>query len=585
MVFVSLLLFVVSSIGSKASTSTTSAALEALIADGAEPKLLADGFRFTEGPAADSQGGVYFTDIGSNRIHYWDTIKEELSTIRENSGGADGLFVDRKGALWICELREKRLTRLDQEGRYDVIVDSFDGQPLTGANDLWIDPYGGIYFSDSYGGSQRRTDDHRVFYFSPDGELKLVADDFYKSNGLQGTVDGKWLYVSDYIENKVYRYQLLEPGKLGERSVFAEYRCDGMTLDEKGNLYLCTGNQGYGIVVFDSQGQELGKIELPENPVNVCFGGKDYQTLFISATSGFYSLEMAVRGNEYNSPQKPIFEDEGGLCELIKQNVEPVRLAHGFRIAQGPATDANGDFYFSDIYHHRIMKWKFGDASLSVVREQPGGPDGLYVEADGSVLVCELTGKRFARLKTNGDYEIIAETFRGEPLTGANDVYVDTEGGIYFSDSYPGSNIRHPPEFCVYYIAPGSSALKRIVDDHYKTKGIHVSADGEWIYIADYGGRKVYRYQLLAPGKLGKKELFIDTRCGGLAVDEKGNVYISTVGDHKGILVYNSEGAFLGRIRYPENTTNATFAGPNRDKLIVTTFKSVYALDMNVRGM
>ena len=177
------------------SANAASAALSQLIADGAEPDLLADGFKFTEGPAADARGNLFFSDIGGNRIHYWDVEKKALSTVRENSGGADGLFVDEDGALWICELRNRRLTKLDRDGRYEVMVDSFEDGPLTGANDLWIDTYGGIYFSDSYGGSAVRTKDHRVFYRSPDGEVMLVADDFYKSNGLLGTPRNEWLYL------------------------------------------------------------------------------------------------------------------------------------------------------------------------------------------------------------------------------------------------------------------------------------------------------------------------------------------------------------------------------------------------------
>ena len=558
--------------------------LENLIEDGAAPQLLADGFRFTEGPAADVDGNIYFTDIGNNRIHYWDASSEKLSTIRENSNGADGLFVDREGALLICEMSGKRLSKLYKDGTYKVLFDSYEGNGLTGPNDLWIDHYGGIYFSDSYGGSQKRTHDHRIFYLSREGELRLLANDFFKSNGLMGTRNGKWLYVSDDIDNKVYRYEVSEPGVLGERSVFAEYRTDGMTMDEGGNVYLCTGNAGFGVVVFNPQGEELGKIRLPENPANICFGGSDRKTLYITATHGLYSLDMKVNGNAGNSPQEPVIVDEGGVGELIAIGAEPEMLATGFQIAQGPAANANGDFYFSDIFHHRIMKWEFEEGRLFKVREQTGGPDGLFVEADGSLLVCELFGRRFARLRPEGNYEIIATEYRDKALTGPNDVFVDNQGGIYFSDSYTGANIRDP-EYCVYYIAPGSNKLKQIVNDHYKTKGLHISCDGKWIYMADYGGRKVFRYALLSPGVLGRKELFIDTRCGGMTVDKRGNVYISTVGDYKGVLVYDSEGKRLGQIIIPEATTSVAFAGPHRDKLIITTFKSIYSLEMNVSGM
>ena len=562
-----------------------SSPVDELIAEGAKPALLVGGFKFTEGPAADASGNLYFTDIGSNRIHYWNSSNQSLSTIRENSGGADGLFVDRDGAVWVCELKDKQLSRIDAHGNYVVVANSFDDRPFTGPNDLWIDPYGGIYFSDSYGGSQVRTNDHRVFYRPPTGKVNLVVDDLYKSNGLQGTPDGRWLYVSDYIANRVYRYAIKSPGQLGERSVFAEYRCDGMTLDDQSNLYLCTGNAGHGVVVVAPDGKELGKIRFPEDPSNITFGGVDQRTLFVTANYGLYSLRMRVAGNVHNSPQEPLFNAQDEIAGLVQAGAQLTQLATGFRIAQGPAVDARGDLTFSDLYHHRIMKWEFATASLNLVREQPGGPDGLFFEADGALLVCELIGRRFARLHPSGQYEIIAEQFEGTPLTGPNDVYVDKAGGIYFSDSYPGSRITHPPAHCVYYVAPGETKLQRIVDNHYKTKGIHLSPDGQWIYLADYGGRKVYRHRLLAPGQLGPPELFVDTRCGGLTIDEHGNVYLSTVDDFKGILVHAPDGRRLGQIRFPEATTNAVFAGPGRDQLIVTTFKSLYVLPMSVKGM
>jgi gluconolactonase len=93
------------------------------------------------------------------------------------------------------------------------------------------------------------------------------------------------------------------------------------------------------------------------------------------------------------------------------------------------------------------------------------------------------------------------------------------------------------------------------------------------------------RYELLAPGVLGKKELFIDTRCGGLTVDELGNVYITTVDDYLGMLVYDSDGNRLGQVMFPEGATNATFGGPENKTLIITTLRSIYSLEMNVRGL
>ena len=131
---------------------------------------------------------------------------------------------------------------------------------------------------------------------------------------------------------------------------------------------------------------------------------------------------------------------------------------------------------------------------------------------------------------------------------------------------------------------PGKAKPKRIVDNHYKDKGIQISPDEKWIYIADFGGRKVYRYPLMAPGVLGEGEVFIDRMCGGIALDEHGNLYISTIMDGAGLCVYNPDGELMGQILVPDCTSNVTFAGPDFKTLIITTFESVYALEMQVRG-
>ena len=179
---------------------------------------------------------------------------------------------------------------------------------------------------------------------------------------------------------------------------------------------------------------------------------------------------------------------------------------------------------------------------------------------------------------------MIADSFEGEPLTGVNDVFIDRYGGIYFSDSYPGLEEDAKPQYCVYYIAPDSNQLQRIVDDLYKGKGIHISPDEKWIYMVDYGDRIVYRYELITPGKLGRREVFIARMCGGLTLDEYGNLYISTVNDGAGILVYSPQGDLIGQILVPEWTSHVTFAGPDGKMLIITTAKSIYTMDMQVHG-
>ena len=140
--------------------------LEKLVAPQAQLKCLAGNFKFTEGPAADADGNIYFVDIGNRRIHFYDVQIENLSTVRESSGGADGTFVDAEGSLWICEMHDKRLSKIDKNGNYTVILDAFEDQPFTGPNDLWFDDTGGLYFTDSYAGHEDRGNETRVFYYS-----------------------------------------------------------------------------------------------------------------------------------------------------------------------------------------------------------------------------------------------------------------------------------------------------------------------------------------------------------------------------------------------------------------------------------
>ena len=141
---------------------------------------------------------------------------------------------------------------------------------------------------------------------------------------------------------------------LSERTLFVEYRRDDMAVDEHGNVYLCTGNSGEGVVVVDQEGHTLGTIDLPENPHNICFGGPAYNTLYITATHSFYSLDMEVKGAVNGSPHRHT-RDFGGLSDLIQSGQKVQHLTTGFQVAQGPAALPNGDFYFTDIYYHRIL--------------------------------------------------------------------------------------------------------------------------------------------------------------------------------------------------------------------------------------
>ncbi len=269
-----------------------------LLAPGASVVKLADGFVFTEGPAVDAAGNIYFSDTRGNKTYKW-TISEGLSTFQEDSRGANGLFFDANGNLLACESGSRRIARISMDGQVTVLTDSYDGKRLNSPNDIWPDPRGGIYFSDPRFFDQTgvEQDGNHVYYLPPDGgPVMRVIDDFEAPNGVLGTPDGQRLYVADHGPNVgrdlTYVFDIQPDGSLANQRLFASIGSDGMTMDEHGNVYLTE----QGVKVFNSVGEQIATIPVPELPSNVAFGGPDRRTLFITARTGFYALDMAVRG-------------------------------------------------------------------------------------------------------------------------------------------------------------------------------------------------------------------------------------------------------------------------------------------------
>ncbi|MBN1510321.1 MAG: SMP-30/gluconolactonase/LRE family protein [Sedimentisphaerales bacterium] len=274
-----------------------------VVAPGAEVKKLAGDFRFTEGPAADAQGNVYFSDIPNNRILKWsvpDGVETQnlaslLSTFLENSGGANGLYFDKDGNLLACQGGERRLVSISPKGEVTVLADKYEGKKFNSLNDLWIDPKGGVYFSDPRYGNREgmEQDGEHVYYLTPDHKKVIrVISDMVRPNGVIGTPNGRRLYVADHGAGKTYAYRVNEDGTLSNKQLFAPEGADGMTIDSQGNVYLT----GKAVVIYNRRGEKIQEIQIPEGPSNVTFGGKDSKTLFITARTSFYSIPMEVKG-------------------------------------------------------------------------------------------------------------------------------------------------------------------------------------------------------------------------------------------------------------------------------------------------
>ena len=260
---------------------------------------LAGDFLFTEGPASDAQGNVYFTDQPNDRILKW-SVDGTLSTFMQPSGRSNGLCFDAQGFLWACADEKNELWRIDSEKNVTVLVKDYEGKLLNGPNDVWVRSDGSAYFTDPFykrdywDRGPMEQECQGVYYVSPQNDKVVrVIDDLEQPNGIIGTPDGDLLYVTDIRARKTYSYAIRHDGTLADKKLFCEMGSDGMTIDSEGNLYLT----GQGVFVFDKTGERIEHIDIDEPwTANVCFGGGDLKTLFITASKGLYSVRRKVAG-------------------------------------------------------------------------------------------------------------------------------------------------------------------------------------------------------------------------------------------------------------------------------------------------
>jgi len=275
-----------------------------IVPDGAKVRKVATGFTFTEGPSWDfREGRLLFSDIPASKVHAL-APDGAVSAFLDPSQKSNGTFWDpRDGSLVMCRHWARDVARASADGKtVTVLADSYDGKKLNSPNDLVILPSGVIYFTDPHYGLEGRPQEQPlegVYKLDPDGKLKLVVNDMTRPNGLFVSPDGKVLYVADSQESIIRVYPLKGDGTCGEGRLFAELKApepgvpDGMTLDENGNV-LTTGPGG--IWIYTPQGVKLGRIDTPEVPSNCTFGGPDGKTLYITAVTSVYAVDLSVKG-------------------------------------------------------------------------------------------------------------------------------------------------------------------------------------------------------------------------------------------------------------------------------------------------
>jgi gluconolactonase len=283
---------------------------------------IATSVAFTEGPAVDRDGTVYFTEMVAQRIMKL-TAAGVLSTFREHSNNANGLLVDPQGRLIACEGAESQrtgvrqtfkpqITRTDlRTGKMDVLADNYQGKPFVGPNDVTIDAKGRLYFTDLTGGAVYRIDGPRQL------ARILAAPDIQRPNGIQISPDDKQLYLieangAEGGARMIRAYDLHADGTVGNMRVHYNFypgrSADGMSIDTEGNLYASAGmNQlrgtsetldtKTGVYVISPQGKLLTFIPIPEDFItNNAFGGPDMKTLYVTAGKTLYKVRTEIAG-------------------------------------------------------------------------------------------------------------------------------------------------------------------------------------------------------------------------------------------------------------------------------------------------
>ncbi len=280
---------------------------KSLVEPGAKVKKLADGMKFTEGPVwLPVEKKLVFSDIPNSKLMQWKE-GDGLSVFRK-SEQANGNILDLEGRLITCQHAGRNLVRTEKDGSIKVLADKFDGKRFNSPNDVAVRSDGTLWFTDPPWGLTEKTElaGHYVFKYDPKTEkVEVVVKDLAMPNGIIFSPDETRIYIADTGGNSkhpdpafhklpagVHCYEVSKDGVLGKKLFTIKEGSDGVRVDVKGNVYITNGK----VKIFTADGKFLEEIEVPEGPANICFGGEDYKTLFITARTSLYSIRMVNAG-------------------------------------------------------------------------------------------------------------------------------------------------------------------------------------------------------------------------------------------------------------------------------------------------
>lgn len=278
-----------------------------LVQEGAKVKKLAGEMKFTEGPVwLPNEKKVVFSDIPNSKLMQW-SAEGGLSEFRP-SEQANGNILDLQGRIISCQHKARNLIRIEKNGSTTVLADKFEGKRFNSPNDVAVRADGTLWFTDPPWGltGPHEIPGHWVYKLDPKiGKVQVVYKKLAMPNGIVFSPDGSRVYIADTgghrrhpdpayhkIPAGVHCFAVDKSGSLGKKLFQIKQGSDGMAVDVKGNVYTTHG----GVHIYGPDGKKLEAIDVPEGPANVCFGGEDYRTLFITARTSLYSVRMVHAG-------------------------------------------------------------------------------------------------------------------------------------------------------------------------------------------------------------------------------------------------------------------------------------------------
>lgn len=283
-------------------------------------------------------------------------------------------------------------------------------------------------------------------------------------------------------------------------------------------------------------------------------------------------------------PEKVPSPELSAKSSLVAPGAELQKLAGGLSFAEGLTRAGSGDVYFTDQPNNRILRWSEG--RLETFLEPAGRANGMHFQQDGTLLVCADERNELWSVTPEGEVKVLLGAFQGEPLNGPNDLWVHPDGSLYFTDPFYQRDwwTHHaPPQPTeqVYRFSADRKSLQRVTEGLQKPNGIVGTPDGKFLYVADIGAHRTYRFRIAPDGTLGGKTLFCPMGSDGMTLDEEGNLYLTG----HGVTVFDSTGEKIAHFSVPEKWTgNICFGGADRKTLFIAASSGLYSLPMRVRG-